>query len=408
MPWLVGTALIHSLAVTEKRGLFKSWTLLLAITAFSLSLLGTFLVRSGVLVSVHAFASDPTRGAFILAFLAIVVGSALALYAWRAPKMDSDAGFKPLSRETFLLLNNVLLVITATLVLLGTLYPLFLDGLGLGKISVGPPFFDLAFIIPMLPLSLLIGIGMSTAWRSGDKMAIWRQVRLPLAIAVPLATLVPWLIYGRITPLIFTGMLAAFFVSFTAVWDPLMRLFGKRSGPRQSRAVTGMQLAHLGVGMFVIGVTAVMSYGQEVDMRASPGETIQVAGYDFTMRGLREVEGPNYDAMEAEFEVRRDGELVTVLTPQKRVYRVRQSPMTEASIDAGWDRDLFVALGDSLGNGAWSVRIQYKPLIRWIWFGCAVMALGGIVAMTDRRYRVPASERRTAEAGAAAEGRAAT
>ncbi len=408
MPWLVGTALIHSLAVTEKRGLFKSWTLLLAITAFSLSLLGTFLVRSGVLVSVHAFASDPTRGAFILAFLAIVVGSALALYAWRAPKMDSDAGFKPLSRETFLLLNNVLLVITATLVLLGTLYPLFLDGLGLGKISVGPPFFDLAFVIPMLPLALLIGIGMSTAWRSGDKMAIWRQVRLPLAIAVPLATLVPWLIYGRITPLIFTGMLAAFFVSFTAVWDPLMRFFGKRSGPRQSRAVTGMQLAHLGVGMFIIGVVAVMSYGKEVDMRASPGETIQVAGYDFTMRGLREVEGPNYDAMEAEFEVRRDGELVTVLTPQKRVYRVQQSPMTEASIDAGWDRDLFVALGDSLGNGAWSVRIQYKPLIRWIWFGCAVMALGGIVAMTDRRYRVPASERRTMEAGAAAEGRAAT
>jgi len=408
MPWLVGTALIHSLAVTEKRGLFKSWTLLLAITAFSLSLLGTFLVRSGVLVSVHAFASDPARGAFILAFLAIVVGSALGLYAWRAPQMDSDAGFKPLSRETFLLLNNVLLVITATLVLLGTLYPLFLDGLGLGKISVGPPFFDLAFIIPMLPLALLIGIGMSTAWRSGDKRAIWRQVRLPLAIAVPLAILVPWLIYGRVTPLIFTGMLAAFFVSFTAVWDPLMRLFGKRSGPRQSRAVTGMQLAHLGVGMFVIGVVAVMSYGEEVDMRATPGETIQVAGYDFTMRGLREVQGANYDAMEAEFEVRRDGELVTVLTPQKRVYRVRQSPMTEASIDAGWHRDLFVALGDSLGNGAWSVRIQYKPLIRWIWFGCAVMALGGIVAMTDRRYRVPAAERRAMEAGTAAEGRAAT
>ncbi len=408
MPWLVGTALIHSLAVTEKRGLFKSWTLLLAIAAFSLSLLGTFLVRSGVLVSVHAFASDPARGAFILAFLGIVVGTALALYAWRAPTMDSDAGFRPLSRETFLLLNNVLLVITAALVLLGTLYPLFLDGLGLGKISVGPPFFDIAFVIPMLPLALLIGVGMNTAWRSGDKHAIWRQVRIPLLIAVVLATLVPWLIYGRITPLIFTGMLAAFFVAFTAVQDPLKRLVGKRTGPRQSRSVTGMQLAHLGVGMFIIGVTAVMSYGEEADMSARPGETISVAGYDFTMRGLREVQGPNYDAIEAEFEVRRDGDLVTILTPQKRVYRVRQSPMTEADIDPSWNRDLFIAMGDSLGDGAWSIRVQYKPLIRWIWFGCAVMALGGIVAMTDRRYRVPAAERERQKAAADAGGTATT
>ncbi len=407
MPWLVGTALIHSLAVTEKRGLFKSWTLLLAIAAFSLSLLGTFLVRSGVLVSVHAFASDPARGFFILGFLAVVVGGALGLYAWRAPSMDSDAGFRPVSRETFLLLNNVLLVITAALVLIGTLYPLFLDGLGLGKISVGPPFFDLAFIIPMLPLALLLGVGMHSTWRSTEKAVLWRQVRWPLLIASVLAVFVPWLIYGRVTPLIVVAVLAAFFVMFSSVWDGLRRVSGK-SGTRQPRSVLGMQIAHLGVGLFIIGVTVVSSEGQEADMSARVGDTISVAGYDFTMRGLRDVEGPNYRAIEAEFEVRRDGELLTILAPQKRVYQVRQSPMTEAAIDAGWNRDLFIALGDSLGDGAWSVRVQYKPLIRFIWFGCLVMAIGGLIAMSDRRYRVPVTEKSRRRSAAAEGGRAAT
>ncbi|MBA3563343.1 MAG: heme lyase CcmF/NrfE family subunit [Gammaproteobacteria bacterium] len=388
MPWLVGTALIHSLAVTEARGLFKSWTLLLAIAAFSLSLLGTFLVRSGVLVSVHAFANDPTRGFAILMFLAIVVGGALALYAWRAPQLNSGAGFKPLSRETFLLANNVLLVVAAGLILLGTLYPLFLDALELGKISVGPPYFASVFLIPTVPLVLLLGVGMHMAWKRDRAAKLMQRLRPVFFAALALAVLLPLAVYRGGDVLTFVGVFAAFWVMLSSVLVPVARRrAGRRALPRH---VLGMSLAHFGVGVFILGVTVTSTFSVEMDRGARPGETLSVAGYDFLFRGTRNVEGPNFSAVEAEIAVSRDGEPVTVLHPQKRVYRVQTSPMTEAGIDAGWSRDLYAALGDPLGEGAWSMRLQYKPLVRLIWLGALIMALGGGLAATDRRYRAAA------------------
>jgi len=385
MPWLVGTALIHSLAVTEKRGLFKGSTLLLAIGAFALSLLGTFLVRSGVLVSVHAFASDPTRGLFILVYLGIVVGGALTLYAWRAPGLDRAVGFRPLSRETFLLINNLLLSISAGLILLGTIYPLILDGFNLGKISVGPPYFETAFLIPTLPLVLAVGVGMHTVWRSADAGALARKLRWPALFALVAGVAVPWIVYGSQSLLTATGVVAALWLIASSLRDPLLRMFGK--GPRQTVAMIGMQIAHFGLGLFVLGVTVTGSYGLETDQRVALGETLDLAGYELRFADLRQVEGPNYTAVRAQMELRRGDKLVRTLYPEKRIYRVQQSPMTEAAIDDGWSRDVFVALGEDLGLGAWSVRLQYKPLIRLIWFGCVVMAFGGFLAISDRRYR---------------------
>jgi cytochrome c-type biogenesis protein CcmF len=387
MPWLVGTALIHSLAVTERRGLFKSWTLLLSIAAFSLSLLGTFLVRSGILVSVHAFATDPTRGFFILAFLGIVILSALALYAWRAPSLDSEAGFMPLSRETFLLLNNVLLVIAALLVFVGTLAPLVVEVLNAGKISVGPPWFEVAFAIPMIPLVLLMGLGMNTAWRSQATQPWLRVLRIPIIIAVVAGGLIPVLFYGRFGLLVTVGCIAAIWIIATSVIQPLRSW---RSGVRLTPAVLGMSVAHLGVGLFVIGVTTVQAFSIETDRALRPGESIEIGNYEYQMLELRDVKGPNYSAREAVVEIRRNGEFVAEVRPQKRQYLVQKSPMTEAGIDAGWNRDLFVALGDQIGPDTWSVRVQYKPMIRFIWLGCLVMALGGLIAVGDRRYRVGA------------------
>ncbi len=389
MPWLVGTALIHSLAVTEKRGLFKSWTLLLAIAAFSLSLLGTFLVRSGILVSVHAFATDPTRGVFILAFLCVVIGGALLLYAWRAPRLDSDAGFSALSRETFLLLNNVLLIVAATLILLGTLAPLVVEVLDAGKISVGAPWFEIAFAIPMLPLVFLIGIGMHTTWRRSTWPPLAKQLRVPAAVALLLGVAVTGLVYGRTGLLVAVGAAAGFWLLFSSVIQPLRSWRRERGAPAITRSALGMSVAHFGVGLFVLGVTIVSAFTIEKDMRLAPGQDVEVAGYSFALRDLRDVQGPNYRALEGEVEIRRDGEYVTTLRPQKRTYLVQQNPMTEAGIDAAWYRDLFVALGDPLGNDAWSVRIQYKPLIRFIWLGAFIMAFGGLIAASDRRYRQP-------------------
>jgi cytochrome c-type biogenesis protein CcmF len=398
MPWLVGTALIHSLAVTEKRGLFKSWTLLLAISAFSLSLLGTFLVRSGILVSVHAFATDPARGLFILAFLGVVIGGALALYAWRAPSLDSDAGFRVMSRETFLLLNNVLLVIAATLVLFGTLAPLLVDVMQAGKISVGKPWFEIAFAIPMLPLLLLIGVGMHTAWRSQDWPALSRQLKIPAIIAIVAGLTMPALIYGRFGALVAVGVTAAVWVMAVAL-IPIIRSLRRSAGTaRIGRAALGMSFAHFGVGVFVLGVTIVQAFSIEEDLRMVPGENVDVAGFGFELRELRDVQGPNFRAIEGVVEIRKDGEFVGELRPQKRTYLVQQNPMTEAGILATLHRDLFVALGDPLGNGAWSVRLQYKPMIRLIWLGALIMALGGLIAASDRRYEfakgaVPATDR---------------
>ena len=387
MPWLVGTALIHSLAVTERRGLFKSWTLLLAISAFSLSLLGTFLVRSGILVSVHAFASDPTRGYFILTFLAIVVIGALVLYAWRAPAMDSTAGFGLLSRETFLLLNNVLLVVAATLILLGTLAPLIVEMISGDKISIGPPWFRIAFLVPMIPLIFLLGLGMHTAWRQQNKSPWQRLLRMPAIAAVIVGVVLPLLFYGRVSLLLAVGCSAAVWIVISSLIQPLRSWRRKDGTAGISRSALGMSIAHLGMGLFVIGVTIVSAFGVEADRSMRVGESVEVAGLQFELRELRQVNGPNYSATEGVIEVRRDGKFIATVRPQERQYLVQRNKMTEAGIHPAWNKDLFVALGEDLGGGAWSVRIQYKPMIRFIWIGAFIMALGGLISVSDRRYR---------------------
>jgi cytochrome c-type biogenesis protein CcmF len=401
MPWLIGTALIHSLAVTEKRGLFKSWTLLLAITAFSLSLLGTFLVRSGIIVSVHAFATDPTRGFFILSFLAVVVVGALLLYAWRAPTLDSDVGFGLLSRETFLLLNNVLLVVATALVLIGTLSPLVIEMSTGGKISIGPPWFNVAFLVPMIPLVILLGMGMHTAWRIQNKQPWLRRLRIPAIAALLLGVVIPLLFYGRISILLFVGCGAAVWIVLSSLIQPLRSLRREKGTAGITRSALGMSVAHLGMGLFVIGVTVVSAFGVESDRALQSGESIEVAGFEFHMKQLSNVEGPNFSAIEAEVEIRDDGEYVATVRPQKRQYLVQKNWMTEAGIFPGMDKDLFVALGDQLGNGGWSVRVQYKPLIRFIWLGALVMAFGGLIAISDRRYRVNVRAKARSREGAA-------
>ncbi|MCZ6516184.1 MAG: heme lyase CcmF/NrfE family subunit [Gammaproteobacteria bacterium] len=389
MPWLAGTALIHSLAVTEKRGLFKSSTLLLAIGTFSLSLLGTFLVRSGVLVSVHAFASDPARGLFILIFLAVVVGGALSLYAWRARSLETSVGFSPVSRETFLLLNSILLVAATGLILFGTLAPLIAEAMNLGKISVGAPYFEFVFPIVMVPLLLVLGVGMHSVWRSTDASLLARRLRWPAAIAVLVGISLPWFAWGEAGLLTVIGSIIGLttgaWVIGSVLLNPIARLRGK--GPRLTRSMIGMHLAHLGIGMTVIGITVTSSFNIEIDQRIAPGETVTVGGYAFRFDGLEEIAGANYEAVRGTFTVSRGDREIAKMIPEKRVYRVQTSAMTEAGIDVGWTRDLFVALGEPLGDGSWSVRIQYKPMIRFIWLGALVMALGGLVAVSDRRYR---------------------
>ena len=407
MPWLAATALIHSLAVTERRGIFKSWTLLLAIAAFTLSLLGTFLVRSGILVSVHAFASDPARGLFILLLLSAISGGALLLYAVRARRFRDEGGFRPISRESFLLINNVLLIAATAVVLLGTLYPLFSDALGFGKPSVGPPYFNIAFLIPMLPLAALVGMGMHAYWQKMSASVLMRRLRVPAGVALVVGVLLPWLLFGGAGVMTTIGVVVGCWLILSSLLDPVTRAVRNRSARRPlQRAQWGMILAHLGVGVFILGVTVVSSYSIETDAAAVSGDRREVGGYEFIFRGTRDVQGPNYQAVEGEFEVRRNGSLVTVLAPQKRIYRVQQSPMTETAIDAGWRRDLLVALGDPLGDGAWSLRVQYRPLIRFIWLGALIMAVGGLVALSDPRYReervrraVPGKAPRTVEAG---------
>jgi cytochrome c-type biogenesis protein CcmF len=387
MPWLIGTALIHSLAVTERRGLFKSWTLLLAISAFSLSLLGTFLVRSGIIVSVHAFATDPTRGAFILAFLGIVVIGALILYAIRAPSMDSEVGFALLSRETFLLLNNVLLVVATTLVLFGTLAPLIVEMLTGGKISLGPPWFEIAFMLPMIPLIFLLGLGMHTAWRRQASAPWQKALRMPAIAAIVVGIVLPLLFYGRMGILLVVGSVAAVWIIISSLIQPIRSLRRESGSAGITRSALGMCIAHFGMGFFVLGVTVVSSFGVESDRAMSIGESVEVAGFQFELRELRDVQGPNYSAIEAFVEVRRDGEFIATVRPQKRQYLVKKDWMTEAGIHPMWNKDLFVALGDQLGGGKWSLRIQYKPMIRFIWIGAFIMALGGLVSVSDRRYR---------------------
>ncbi len=405
MPWLVGTALIHSLAVTEKRGAFKSWTVLLAILAFSLSLLGTFLVRSGVLSSVHAFATDPARGVFILAFLVVVIGGSLALFAWRAPQVGIGARFALVSRESMLLGNNAMLVVAMGTVLLGTLYPLLLDALGLGKISVGPPYFDTVFVPLMTPLIFLMGIGPLARWREAELPSLARRLRWAAALTVIMALLTGWL-SGRISPMATLGFAMSWWLVFSIGTDLLERL---RTGGTGSagmlgrlrlipRTMWGMWLAHLGIAAFAFGVSMVNTYGVERDVKMELGDTVEVAGYVFTYRGVRDLEGPNYTAAQGLVEVTRNGKAVATMHPEKRIYRVQQNPMTEAAIDTGFTRDLYVSLGEPVGGQAWVVRVYFKPFIDWIWGGCLMMALGGALAATDRRYRATSRERTHGEA----------
>ena len=398
MPWLVGTALIHSLAVTEKRGSFKSWTVLLAIMAFSLSLLGTFLVRSGVLSSVHAFATDPRRGLFILGFLVIVIGASLSLYAWRAPKVGLGARFALVSRESFLLLNNVLLVVAMGAVLLGTLYPLILDALGLGKISVGPPYFDAVFVPIMALLVFLMGIGPLARWKQSELPDLATRLRWAAGVAVVSALAAGWWA-GRIGWMSSLGLLMAFWIVASVATDIVERVRPKggtdaqvlRRAGQMPRAMVGMMVAHLGVAAFIVGVTMVNTYQVERDVKMAPGDTTEINGYIFTFRGVRDVTGPNYVASQGLVEVSRDGEKIADLHPEKRVYRVQTNPMTEAAIQTRLTRDLYVSLGEAVdGGAAWIVRVYYKPFIIWIWGGCLIMALGGLIAATDRRYRARA------------------
>jgi len=404
MPWLVGTALLHSLAVTEKRGLFKSWTLLLAVAAFSLSLLGTFLVRSGVLVSVHAFASDPTRGVFILMLLAFFIGGSLLLYAWRAPSLAQSGGFHMVSRESFLLINNMLLVISALLILLGTLYPLFLDALELGKISVGPPYFSTVFIIPALPLVLMMSLGMHAAWKKASLRQLAVKLRLLAVVAAVLAIAVPLVLYGGISILLAIGLFSAFWLMGASLKEPVAWLMRRKSLRGYPRSMLGMAVAHFGIAVFVLGVAVTSAFSIEKDISVRPGERNEIAGYGFEYRGTRQVEGPNYTASEGEIAVFEGDKQIATLRPQKRIYRVQRNPMTESGIQPRLSRDLYVALGEPLGGDAWSIRMQYKPLVRLIWLGALIMAFGGAIAASDRRYRVP----REAEAPASSAAEATT
>ena len=387
MPWLVGTALVHSLAVTEKRGAFKSWTALLAIAAFSLSLLGTFLVRSGVLVSVHSFASDPQRGLFILAMLGLFVGAALTLYAWRAPTLTRGGGFQPYSRETLLLLNNIFLVVAAASVLLGTLYPLVMDALNLGRLSVGPPYFNSVFIPVMIPFLVLIGIGPYVRWKHGDPQATTRSLKLAAGLAL-LAGIVAVITAGAERGAMLTaGVMLAAWAAGSALVEPLSRLRQLQQGRHVTlpRAVLGMSLAHVGAGCLVLGITVTSLLGVDQDQVLAPGGSATVAGYRFDFEGVSKVNGPNYQADQARVTVTKDGAAVALMLPEKRRFSTTET--TEAAIEPGLMRDLYVALGNPLDNGSWSVRIEYKPLVRFIWLGGILMMLGGILAASDRRYR---------------------
>ena len=399
MPWLVGTALIHSLAVTEKRGIFKSWTVLLAIIAFSLSLLGTFLVRSGVLTSVHAFATDPKRGVFILAFLVLVIGSSLALYAWRAPKLGLarvPGAFSPTSRESFLLANNVLMVVAMLVVALGTLYPLFMDTLGYGKISVGPPYFDLIFGIVMLPALFLMAVGPVARWRNATLPELLVRLKWAAGIALIAGIGMP-LAMGKLTLWIAVGLTLAVWI-IAATLSALVHRFKITPQPGLMAKITanspsyyGMQIAHIGIAVFVIGVTMVKGFETERDVRLAPGGIATEGGYEFKFVSLSEQTGPNYRAITGRFEVSKNGKLVGVLSPEKRTYLASGQTMTEAAINAGLTRDLYVSLGEPVegaADGAWGVRVYVKPFIDWIWFGCLFMAFGGVLAILDKRYRL--------------------
>ncbi len=392
MPWLMGTALIHSLVVTEKRGAFKRWTVLLAISAFSLSLLWTFIVRSGVLTSVHAFATDPKRGIFVLIFLAFVIGGSLTLFAWRAPKVGDGGSFKLISRETFLLVNNVLLVVAAASVLLGTIYPMVIDAMNMGKLSVGPPYFNLVFVPLMLPLLLVLPIGTATNWKRDKVWQTIKELRWDAVIALVVGGCAP-LLMGQFHLMSAVGVAVAAWIMLAVV----KQIWAWRKMVNIPAWFWGMQLAHFGLALFVIGVTMVKSYELERDVKMGPGDTLTVDGTTFSLVGVEQVPGPNYEAVRGTVTYANHGLLDGQLFPEKRSYFSSAMPTTEAAIHSSLTRDIYVSLGQPLGDGSWSMRVYVKPFVNWIWGGCLFMALGGIVAASDKRYRIQAKkEQKTA------------
>ena len=399
MPWLVGTALIHSLAVTDKRGLFKSWTLLLAVLAFSLSLLGTFLVRSGVLVSVHSFAADPRRGIFILAFLVIMIGGALSLYAWRAPLLKSQAGFELGARESFLLFNNILLVIAAATVFAGTLAPLISDSLGLGTLSVGAPYFNPTFMLSMIPLTALLAFGVHANWKRGRLGDKQRMLLLTLLAAAALACITVFGIYSHGKVLTPVAATLGIWIILTSLVDPIDRIRRKLS---LSRSVIGMTVAHVGLGLFVLSLTTVESFTVEHDVSMAQGGTTRVGAYEFRFEGVKPIEGANYQGVGGTVRITRNGEPLTVMYPEKRQFYVQHTTTTAAAIEMHYGSNLLVALGEDLGAGKWSVRIQVRPLVNLVWLAAFIMAMGGVIALSDRRYRISKTAEEPAVTGVTA------
>ncbi|MFQ5955900.1 MAG: heme lyase CcmF/NrfE family subunit, partial [Kiloniellales bacterium] len=409
MPWLVGTALLHSAIVVEKRDSLKSWTILLAILAFSLSLIGTFLVRSGVLTSVHTFATDPGRGVFILALLVIAIGGSLVLYAVRAPALKPGGLFAPISREGALILNNLLLTTACATVFLGTLYPLFIDALGGDKLSVGAPYFNATFVPLMVPLIALMAVGPMLTWKRGDLMAVLARLKVALVAAVVIA--LGTLYLGRGGPVLAVpvmGLAAWLMVGAIIELAERVKLFrlplalSLRRARGLPRAAWATALAHAGVAVVLAGITGVTAWERESILVMKPGDSTQIAGYDVTLERVRRIEGPNYSASQGTFTVLKDGARFTTLMPEKRFYPVQGTTTTEAAIRTTGLADLYVVLGDANEAGGWTVRLYHKPFVPWIWFGASLMMLGGLISLTDRRFRVGAPARRPGRAAKAA------
>lgn len=391
MPWLAGTALLHALAVTEKRKIFKAWTIMLAITSFSLSLLGTFLVRSGVLTSVHAFASDPERGMFVLGFLIVVVGGSLSLFAFRVNLFKGQGQYQLFSRETLLMLGNILLLVATVVVLLGTLFPLISEAFNMGKISVGPPYFNLLFFPLTLLAMLLMGVAPFVRWKKQEAAGFIKGFVWMAVISVVLGIAFPWIFFGSPVWQVIVVTVFCVWVLSATIKDVVKKSVNKKNVLQGfislPRSYKGMMLGHLGIVVLVMGVTYTSFYSTEIDVRMATGDSVSIKTYSFKFHGVKDVSRQNHNAVMGEIEVSQNGKRLFSLYPEKRVYAVQKNMMTEAAIHWNLGRDIYVALGDSFDDGSWAVRVQHKPLMRLVWLGALISALGGILVVADRRYR---------------------